>query len=60
MPYRPTNFRSTVIKPYYILPEIPQKKEEEIEGIKFPDDDRDEPIDAEKQPIIKYFIVVIY
>jgi hypothetical protein len=49
MPYRPTNFRSTVIKLYYILP-LPEtsQEEKEIEDIEFPDDDRDEPIDAEK------------
>jgi hypothetical protein len=60
MPYRPTNFRSTVIKPYYILPEVSQEEEEEIEGIKSPDDDRDEPIDAEEQPVIKHPMIVIY
>jgi hypothetical protein len=61
MPYRPTNFQSTVIKLYYILPfpETSQEKKE-IENIKPPDDDRDEPIDAEKQPVIKYFMIVIY
>jgi hypothetical protein len=48
MPYKPTNFRSIIIKLYYILPEAPQEKEEEIEDIKSPDDDRDEPIDAEE------------
>jgi hypothetical protein len=49
MSYGLTNFRSTVIKLYYILSlsEASQKKEE-IENIKFPDDDRDEPINAEK------------
>jgi hypothetical protein len=63
MPYRLTNFRSTVVKPYYILPllEVSQEKEEkEIEGIKPPDDDRDEPIDAEKQPVMKHPMVVIH
>jgi hypothetical protein len=63
MPHKPTNFQSTIIKLYYILPEAPQEKEEEkkkIEGIKSPDDDRDEPIDAEKQPVIKYPMVVIH
>jgi hypothetical protein len=48
MPHEPTNFRSTVIKPYYILPEAPQEEKEEIENIKPPDDDRDEPIDAKE------------
>jgi hypothetical protein len=47
MPYGPTNFRSTVIKPYYIFPEAPQE-EEEIEGIEPSNDDRDEPIDVEE------------
>jgi hypothetical protein len=49
MPYKPTNFRSTVIKPYYILslPEASQKKKE-IEDIESPDDDRNEPINAKK------------
>jgi hypothetical protein len=49
MPYRLTNFRSTVIKLYYILslPETSQKKKE-IENIEFPDNDRDEPIDAKE------------
>jgi hypothetical protein len=48
MSYRLTNFRSIVIKSYYILSEAPQEEEEEIENIEFSDDDRDEPIDAEK------------
>jgi hypothetical protein len=50
MPYRPTNFQSTIIKLYYILPlpEASQKEEEKIENIKFLDDDRDEPIDVKK------------
>jgi hypothetical protein len=48
MPYRPTNFRSIVIKPYYILPEASQEEEKEIESIESLDDDRDEPIDTEK------------
>jgi hypothetical protein len=51
MPYKPTNFRSTIIKPYYILslPEISQKKKKEkIENIEFPDDDKDEPIDIKE------------
>jgi hypothetical protein len=49
MPYELTNFRSTVIKLYYILslPEISQEKEE-IEDIESSDDDRDEPIDTEE------------
>jgi hypothetical protein len=49
MSYRPTNFRSTVIKLYYILPlsEVSQE-EKEIENIESPDDDRDELINAEK------------
>jgi hypothetical protein len=47
MSHGPTNFRSTVIKSYYILLEASQEKEE-IEGIESPDDDKDEPIDAEK------------
>jgi hypothetical protein len=49
MSYRPTNFRSTVIKLYYILPlsEISQK-EKEIENIKSLDDDRDELINVEE------------
>jgi hypothetical protein len=61
MPYRPTNFRSTVIKSYYILPlpEASQKKKE-IENIKSPDDDKDEPINAEEQPVMKYLIIVIH
>ena len=61
MPYRPTNFRSTVIKLYYILP-LPETSQEkkEIENIESPDDDRDELINAEKQPVMKYFMVVIY
>jgi hypothetical protein len=49
MSYGPTNFRSTVIKSYYILSEVSQEEEEkEIEGIEPPDDDRDEPIDIEE------------
>jgi hypothetical protein len=48
MPHRPTNFRSTVIKLYYILSEISQEEKEGIEGIEFPDNDRDEPIDTKK------------
>jgi hypothetical protein len=61
MPYRPTNFRSTVIKLYYILsfPEISQEKKE-IEGIESFDDDRDESINVKKQPVIKHFMVVIH
>ena len=59
MSYGSTNFRSTIIKLYYILPlsKISQE-EEEIE--KPPDDDRDEPIDIEKQSVIKHLMVVIY
>jgi hypothetical protein len=47
--YKPTNFRSTVIKLYYILslPEVSQEKEE-IENIKLFDDDKDEPINAKE------------
>jgi hypothetical protein len=50
MPHRPTNFRLTVIKSYYILslPEVPQEKKEEIEGIKSFNDDKDEPIDIKE------------
>jgi hypothetical protein len=61
MPYGLTNFRSIVIKSYYILPlpEISQGKKE-IENIESPDDDKDKPIDAKKQPVIKYLIVVIH
>jgi hypothetical protein len=60
MPYGPTNFRSTIIKPYYILLEASQEEEEEIENIESPDDDRDESINAEKQPVRMYLMVVIY
>jgi hypothetical protein len=60
MPHELTNFRSIVIKSYYILPEVSQEEEKEIEGIKLPDDDRDEPIDVEEQPVMKYPIIVIY
>jgi hypothetical protein len=61
MPYGPTNFRSTVIKPYYILP-FPEasQEEKEIEDIESLDDDRDELINAEEQPVMKYPMVVIY
>jgi hypothetical protein len=48
MPHRPTNFRSTVIKLYYILSEISQEEKEGIEDIEFPDNDRDEPINTKK------------
>jgi hypothetical protein len=51
MPYRPTNFRLTVVKLYYIIffPEIFQKEEKEkIENIESSDDDKDEPIDTEE------------
>jgi hypothetical protein len=49
MPHRPTNFRSTVIKLYYILslPEASQEKKK-IENIKSLDDDRDEPINVKE------------
>jgi hypothetical protein len=60
MPYKLTNFRSIVVKLYYILPEASQEEEKEIENIKSPDDDRDEPIDAEKQLVMKHFIIVIH
>jgi hypothetical protein len=61
MPHRLTNFRSTVIKLYYILPllEASQKKKE-IEDIKPPNDDRDESINAKKQSVMKYPMVVIH
>src|SRR5271156_6930345 len=61
MPHGPTNFRSTVVKPYYILPlpEAPQE-EEGIEGIEPSDDDRDGPIDAEEQPVRMHPMVVIH
>jgi hypothetical protein len=61
MSYKPTNFRSIVVKLYYILslPEISQEKKE-IEDIESPDDDRDELIDAEKQPVMKHFMIVIH
>jgi hypothetical protein len=61
MPYKPTNFRLTVIKLYYILslPEISQEKKE-IENIEPPNDDRDESINAKKQPVMKHSIIVIY
>jgi hypothetical protein len=47
MPYGPANFRSTVIKPYYIFLKVSQEKKE-IEGIKPSDDDKDEPIDIKE------------
>jgi hypothetical protein len=47
MPHKPTNFRSTVIKLYYILSEISQEKKE-IEDIESSDNDKDEPIDTKK------------
>jgi hypothetical protein len=61
MSHRPTNFRSTVIKLYYILSlsEASQEKKE-IENIESPDDDRDELINAEEQPVMKYLMVVIH
>jgi hypothetical protein len=61
MPHKPTNFRSTVIKLYYIL-SLPKtsQEEKEIENIEFPDDDKDEPINIEKQPVMKYPIIVIH
>jgi hypothetical protein len=40
MPYGPTNFRSTVIKLYYIFTEIPQK--EKIEDTESFDENKDE------------------
>jgi hypothetical protein len=48
MSYGSTNFRLTVVKPYYILPEVSQEEEKEIEGIEFFDDDRDELIDVKE------------
>jgi hypothetical protein len=48
MPHGLTNFRSIVIKLYYILPEVSQEEKKEIEDIESPDDDRDEPINIEK------------
>jgi hypothetical protein len=49
MPYGPTNFRSIIVKLYYILSLFEASQEEEkIEDIEFLDDDRDEPINAEK------------
>jgi hypothetical protein len=59
MPHGPTNFRSTVVKPYYILP-LPEASQEEEEIEEPPDDDRDEPIDAEEQPVMKHPMVVIH
>ena len=59
MPHGPTNFRSTVVKPYYILP-LPEASQEEEEIEEPPDDDRDESIDAEEQSVMKYFMVVIH
>jgi hypothetical protein len=49
MPYRSTNFRSIVIKLYYILP-LPETSQEkkEIENIKPFDDDKNEPINIKK------------
>jgi hypothetical protein len=57
MPYKPTNFRSIVIKLYYILP-LPEafQEKEEIENIESPDNDRDEPINIKEQPVIKYHV----
>jgi hypothetical protein len=61
MPYKPTNFRSTVIKLYYILPLLETSQEkEEIENIKSFDDDKDEPINVKKQSVMKHLIVVIH
>jgi hypothetical protein len=48
MSHRPTNFQSTIIKPYYILSETSQKEKKEIKDIESPDDDRDEPIDIKE------------
>jgi hypothetical protein len=61
MSYKLTNFRSIVIKPYYIL-SLPEtfQEEEEIENIESFNDDKNEFINAKKQPVIKHFIVVIY
>jgi hypothetical protein len=61
MPYKPTNFRSTVIKSYYILSlsEVSQEKKE-IENIESFNDDRDEPINVKKQSVMKYLMIVIY
>jgi hypothetical protein len=49
MSHEPTNFRSIVVKSYYILslPETSQE-EEEIENIKSFNDDRDESINAKE------------
>ena len=45
MPYGPADFRSTVVKPYYTLPEAPQEEEDaEIGPV---DRDRDEPSDRD-------------
>jgi hypothetical protein len=60
MPHGPANFRSIIVKSYYTLPEASQEEKEEIEGIKPFGDDRDEPIDAEKQPIKIRLMIVIY
>jgi len=57
MLYGPTNFRSTVVKLYYIFTEIPQGKK--IENTEFFDEDRNELADqvyffkndVEKRPI---------
>ena len=43
MPYGPTKFRSTVIKPYYALHKISQEVENE-------DKDRDRPLDQTPSP----------
>jgi hypothetical protein len=47
MSHGPTNFQSIVIKPYYILP-LPEASQEKEEIEEPPDDNRDEPIDAEE------------
>ena len=44
IPYKLTNFRSTIVKPYYTLLETPQK-EEEIEDIELFDSDKNKLID---------------
>jgi hypothetical protein len=66
MSYKLTNFRSTVVKPYYTLPETPQE-EKGIEDIEPFDSDKDKLIDqtpflknnAEERPR-PISIVVIY
>jgi hypothetical protein len=60
MPYKSINFRSIIVKSYYIFPEISQKEKKEIESIKLPDDDRDESIDTEKQLVKMRLIIIIH